>query len=78
MGLITVPGVGHDNYNIAPFASIYLFGENEEKMSRSNYRIWTRLRFPLVLITMDPPSNMNPLAMKAERSFSYDGCFLGY
>ena len=29
--LITVPGVGHDNYNIAPFASIYLFGEKEEK-----------------------------------------------
>ena len=29
--LITVPGVGHDNYYIAPFASIYLFGEKEEK-----------------------------------------------
>ena len=29
--LITVPRVGHDNYNIAPFASIYLFGEKEEK-----------------------------------------------
>ena len=27
--LITVPGVGHDNYNLAPFASIYLFGEEE-------------------------------------------------
>ena len=29
--LITVPNVGHDNYNIAQFASIYLFGEKEEK-----------------------------------------------
>ena len=29
--LITVPGVGHDNYNLAPFASIYLFGDKEEK-----------------------------------------------
>jgi len=29
--LITVPGVGHDNYNLAPFASIYLFGEEEGK-----------------------------------------------
>ena len=29
--LITVPGVGHDNYNLAPFASIYLFGDQEGK-----------------------------------------------
>ena len=29
--LITVPDVGHDNYNLAPFASIYLFGDKEEK-----------------------------------------------
>ena len=29
--LITVPGVGHDNYKLAPFASIYLFGDEEEK-----------------------------------------------
>ena len=27
--LITVPGVGHDNYNLAPFASIYLFEDEE-------------------------------------------------
>lgn len=25
--LITVPGVGHDNYMLAPYASIYLFGD---------------------------------------------------
>ena len=29
--LITVPDVGHDNYKLAPFASIYLFGDEEEK-----------------------------------------------
>ena len=29
--LITVPEVGHDNYQLAPFASIYLFGDKEEK-----------------------------------------------
>jgi len=29
--LITVPGVGHDNYNLAPFASIYLFEDEEGK-----------------------------------------------
>ena len=29
--LITVPEVGHDNYKLAPFASIYLFGDKEEK-----------------------------------------------
>ena len=28
--LITVPNVGHDNYKLAPFASIYLFGDEEE------------------------------------------------
>lgn len=28
--LIIVPGVGHDNYNLAPFASIYLFDEDEK------------------------------------------------
>ena len=28
--LITVPGVGHDNYKLAPFASIYLFGDKQE------------------------------------------------
>ena len=28
--LITVPKVGHDNYMLAPFASIYLFGDKEE------------------------------------------------
>ena len=28
--LITVPGVGHDNFKLAPFASIYLFGDKLE------------------------------------------------
>ena len=28
--LIIFPGVGHDNYNLAPFASIYLFDEDEK------------------------------------------------
>ena len=28
--LIIVPGVGHDNYKLAPFASIYLFDEDEK------------------------------------------------
>ena len=28
--LITVPNIGHDNYKIAPFAAIYLFGDEEE------------------------------------------------
>ena len=29
--LITVPLVGHDNYKLAPYASIYLFGDQEQK-----------------------------------------------
>ena len=28
--LITVPDVGHDNFKLAPFASIYLFGDKQE------------------------------------------------
>ena len=28
--LITVPDVGHDNFKLAPFASIYLFGDRQE------------------------------------------------